>query len=196
MMDAMVDLETFSSQANAVIATIAAVVFDPDMVNSYTGLSSEDSQFVRKLDIASQPLRHFDGDTIRWWLTQDVVAQKVVCDGRATLANSLAEFRTWLIHKQVDRLWAHGAAFDHAILEHAFRQVGVIHPIPYSSQFCSRTIVRTVEIPRPELVTSHIAIDDAIIQTIWLQKALRKIQGYEDSEQKGVLRTVGEGTPR
>jgi hypothetical protein len=46
---------------------------------------------------------------------------------------------------------------------------------------CARTIIHEASLPRPEIagLVSHGALDDAIIQTIWLQQSLTKFKGNQ-----------------
>ena len=64
-MHLMIDLETLSTEQNAIILNIGAIGFDPFSSNVYTQHS-----FYARIDLESQPTRHESEQTLKWWMKQ------------------------------------------------------------------------------------------------------------------------------
>jgi hypothetical protein len=180
-MDVMIDLETMSSKKNAAVASLGAVVFDPDGEDTVSKIIEEKRSFYTPLNMMRQGNRHFEASTIYWWLEQSEEARLAVRTGEAPAFNPVGQFvrfNTFLDTWSIKRAWCHGATFDHVILESLYTDCGVIYPIHYANQFCSRTVCKLSKIPKPELpeLVGHNALDDAIRQVIWLQQSLKYLK--------------------
>src|SRR5690606_12661716 len=70
----MLDLETLDTASSAVVVSIGAVAFDP-----YTNAIGDKFYVEMTEDIAEQQKkgRTISGDTVRWWMQQDVLAKRV-----------------------------------------------------------------------------------------------------------------------
>lgn len=180
----MIDLETMSTRGNAAIASIAAVPFDPEKISTYDELLSGPI-FYEKVDLNWQEDRHFEANTIYWWLTQSEAARKGLINNVQPLPSVLHQLRIWFEERKGEHhTWAYGGNFDHGVLRSAFIARDIIHPVGYQHEFCMRTAVRLARVKRPEIpeIIQHNALDDAIIQIIWLQTSLMKLR--ENGNQK------------
>lgn len=114
-MDVMLDLETLSLRPDGVVLEIAARAF------TMNGLGEGFQVFV---DITNQPGRHFDGETLMWWLQQSESARLWQTAGHyqsVHLNEALVQLGQWLCeHLGEDgRLWSKGE-LDIAVLKHAY----------------------------------------------------------------------------
>jgi hypothetical protein len=185
MTHVMLDLETMSTRYNAAVASIGACIFEPAALESYTDFTP-DRLFYVKLDLSKQRGRDFDGDTIYWWMAQEQEARDTLRMHIVHPHEALRQFAEWYRTKEGGVTWSLGANFDHVILQDLYNWIGMKNPINYRDQLCMRTVVKmTAEQPPaiPEIV-GHRAIDDAILQAIWLQRALAATKGMWNVYQK------------
>lgn len=194
----MLDLETFGLGRDAAIASIGCVLFNPydSTVPIRTGLSeeefkaavrdrtpTEDLRFgntfsvVVALDKSSSP-GNLTPSTVYWWLRQPEQAQRILLDGKATLHDTLVQFKRWIEEdgkaSPSDRcLWSNGPTFDEMILRDAFERhnIGPSFPFHYRSSRCMRTLSALAETagwtpPQDAsfIGVKHSAIDDAVRQ--------------------------------
>jgi len=184
-MDIMIDIETMGARPNAAVASLGAVAFNSQTINTPDTIP-ESQRFYARLDLAQQNHRHYDGETIYWWLEQEEAARKalIVNNHALGLKTVLEEFVAWVkTHHNIykDCVWCYGATFDHVILRTLFRDLGVIYPFIYRRELCMRTVVRLVpDVQCPQLpdLVGHNAVDDALRQAIWLQHCLKELQTY------------------
>lgn len=106
----MLDLETMSSESHAAIASLGALYFDP-----FSGKTGDEVYMRVDLDRQTN-IRHFDGDTVLWWLKQPKEAQEGITTRGELLTPSMAcdAFATFY-RRGGTRLWAHGG-LDHRVL--------------------------------------------------------------------------------
>lgn len=164
------DIETKSMQAPAaVILTIGAVLVDTD-----DGRITD--SFYRRLSSVTQPYRESDRETMNWWENQSFAARaEAFGRERHPAPDILIEYNEWLQRVPTAGIWGNGAAFDNAILQHAFAQVGI--KWPYWRDRCLRNLRGMVggdKLPWPDGLTKHIAIDDAIYEAAELTELLRR----------------------
>ncbi len=133
----MIDLETLATDARAVVASVGAFQFDPwgdpGAVRA-DALSDERGGRIDlhlPVEVASQPERTIDAETVRWWFGQDraVMAAELLGDRRMP-ADEVAR-RIAGAFGGIDNLWlwSRGTHFDVAILEDFLRGHG--HPTPW-----------------------------------------------------------------
>ncbi len=159
----MIDLETLSTSADAVILSIGAVKFDLDKGKMDDGgfytLVSADSN----IEIG----RHISESTLAWWMGQGDAAKKVFTDPNVSLTRALEEFIAWVDRDRDDCVvWGNGSDFDVAILAHAFHTHGLTQPWKFWNTRCFRTYKNLPGAPRctaPPLI-AHNALHDAISQ--------------------------------
>lgn len=116
-----IDLETLSTSPAAVVLAIGAVAMTED--------GSTLADFYSVCSIASQQDRQIDKSTLDWWEKQAADARTVLEQANEpsspSLDNALDELTRWIgeLGEHFDvHVWGNGAAFDIAILEHAYKQ--------------------------------------------------------------------------
>jgi hypothetical protein len=133
----MVDLETLSTEPNAVITSIGAVSFNEE------GLGEE---FYYTVDIQSclDAGLHISAGTIVWWLNQSQAARAMYSEEQykhaADLRDALNAFRTWVRSLGSQQfVWGNGADFDNVILTSAYDAFGEGRPWSTWNSRCYRT---------------------------------------------------------
>lgn len=173
----MLDLETLDTTSSAVVLSIGAVAFDP-----YTNALGDKFYVEMTEDIAAQQARGrtISGDTVRWWMQQDVQAKRVFSESidgvdRVNTFKALSRFGLF-VAANGDRdveMWGNGADFDNAILGSLFDSFGLRKPWSYSRNRCYRTMKNLGIGPRRPQVREgvhHNALDDAVTQAAHLQE--------------------------
>lgn len=173
----MVDIETMSSKPHGAIASIGAVAFDPYGNDTVAGIEAS-RKFYVNLNMRDQISRHFDPDTLYWWLTQSPAAQRALVDPvPVPTIQGLLKYSDWCFSQKADRFWCLGATFDHVLMQTLFTSVARKNPAHYSRQLCFRSIAKFSGLERPEIpeLVGHNALDDAIKQAIWMQQCIKHI---------------------
>ena len=159
----MIDIETLSTRADAAIASIGAVVFEP----SPTPPESFEQEFYQTIDLQSSMDSggRVDGDTISWWMRQSEEARRPLMKCGVRLAKALQELTEFLAPFEDLWLWSYGANFDGVILREAYARLCMEAPWTYRQEMCFRTLIRVAP---PELNarpegphTPHNALSDA-----------------------------------
>lgn len=165
MRNVMIDLETMSTQPNAAILSIGAVMFGRE------GLGDE---FEVNVDLKScqEAGLHIDATTVMWWLRQSEEARASLQDFREPLPMAIVKFESWLTarielyeSKATPIVWGNGADFDPVILRNAYAACGFKAPWPYHSVRCYRTVSQFFPKSagsKPNI--AHKALDDARFQ--------------------------------
>lgn len=168
----MTDLETLSTDDNALILTLGACAFDIDTGKlcgqKYIRFSVEDQKTLG---------RHVSESTVAWWNRQSEAARNEAFNpiGALPLAEACKEFDDWVVStRKLDPkmelyMWANDPDFDLVKLTNAFRAVGKEPPWQYWEYQSVRTMKRLAKklkltLP-PREGTHHNAVDDAIHQT-------------------------------
>lgn len=130
----MIDLETLGTTADAVILSVGAVKFDleSDAIDEegfYGSISIESN-----MDLG----RKIDEDTLLWWLKQPAAAQNVFHEDKLSLEQTLMDLSDWLGNAEWI-VWAKGPGFDVAMLEHAYKRLGMSPPWAFWNVRCVRT---------------------------------------------------------
>lgn len=172
MPELMIDIETLSTEPNAVVCTVGLAIFDDDKIlKSY--------HFV--LDWAKQMEqgRHVDPDTLKWWLSQSSAAQKsLTCEPN----NDIVALLTDIQRIGASAVWANSPTFDLVILRDFFASKGLDTPWKFWRERDVRTIKGLyseldLELPDFKKWISHNAEHDARYQAelvIQFRKQLRK----------------------
>lgn len=166
----MVDLETLAVTADAVVVSIGAVKF--------THKKIEDSAFYTPVSVNSNLNlgRRVDENTLSWWMSQPETARKVFSQPAVTVEEALSQFAHWLGDDPVF-MWANGADFDLAILQHAYAQLGLEVPWKFWNNRCFRTVKSFSKVRAPAAPSvAHNALDDAIAQARHLQLIWKETQ--------------------
>ena len=172
MIHAMIDLETLSTNPNAVILTVGGVKFDP-----HTNMKPYHHMYFR-VDVDSQTMqgRHVMDDTLDWWAKQseDIREEALGDKDRIGLDNMIKTINKFSVG--VDVFWCQGPLFDYAILQNLYTQLG--HPVPwqYWQIRDSRTLFNLVPRDKNEKrVGLHNALSDCIFQAKKVQKIYRQL---------------------
>lgn len=194
-LSAMIDLETMSSNMDAAIASIGAVVFDPsgpllDIKNldEQWPNALEPTYFYVNVDLKSCLAVGLkaDADTIYWWLSQSDEARKALKDPPPIkLSVALGQLKQWLSVYKVQHIWAH-ANFDLSILHTAYIKIGE-HRVPWS--YFNARDVRTIyalafgpdTVPGVPISGKHNALYDAVRQAIGVQTCWKKLNDIHGS---------------
>ena len=171
----MLDLETLGTRADSVIMSIGAVKFDPhsDFIS--------DVGFYSSVSIASnlEAHRHVSEDTMRWWIQQSPEAQKVFEEPKVSLASALDGLHAFFDHPNYC-VWSNGADFDIPMVGHAFSTHGLVVPWKFWNNRCFRTMKTLAvakNIPKPQVLFAHNALNDAINQAMQLQAIYKSMKG-------------------
>ncbi len=184
--DVMVDLETLSLKASAVILQIGACTFNH--------LGEERKTFSLYVDRKHQDYSHRSFDTLAWWDKQNQELRDRVFSGTTLIRDALDQLRNWLYSLQAEdpinteiRIWCKGANFDEPILTYAFNTYAIAVPWKYQNVRCVRTLIALgSECTRTQLrelfyaehereFISHDALDDALMQSIQCEYAIECI---------------------
>ncbi len=136
--DIMIDLETLGTTADAVILSIGAVRFDLDAGLVFDACGNT---FYQAIHIDGQS-RHISQDTLAWWMDQCKDAQRVFTDPNKDILEWVLDNLTAWIDPQPGSqptVWSNGADFDLPMLNHAYKQHGLVPAWkPYAAR-CYRT---------------------------------------------------------
>ena len=172
MIHAMIDLETLSTNPNAVILTIGGVKFNP-----HTSVIPSQGMYFR-VDVDSQTSmgREVMPETLDWWATQPKeIADEALGDkDRISLEEMVKTINKWSVG--VDVFWCQGPLFDYAILQNIYKQLG--HPVPwqYWQIRDSRTLGSLVpRDPNEKRTGLHNALEDCYFQARKVQKIYKQL---------------------
>lgn len=166
----MLDIETLSTTANAVVLSIGAA-------------SDNNDQFYARLNIADQLERgrNISADTLNWWYKQNDEARGQVFgdhEDRIGTREGLELFAKFLktMGDRV-RVWGNGADFDNAIVANLYQMYELPLPWQYRDNRCFRTL-KNISAPNQEIsppvkhtgFIPHHALHDAMYQMSHLKE--------------------------
>lgn len=164
----MVDLETLDTLPTAMIVSIGAVTFDPDLDES------TDQTFYRRVD-AHQSVGTIGADTVMWWMRQsDEARAEISKEGGDHINIALFAFADFC--KGLDEIWAGPSYFDISILEHAYRQTSLPIPWDFRQVRCWTTFRKLVGTEKPPNRCEHNALADAQAQVAGFRQAWAKFR--------------------
>lgn len=156
------DLETMSTEPNAVVVSIGAVKVDTN-----TGLIIDRFYHVLPLQEQEKLGRHVSASTMAWWCRQDFAARAVFEATAPTPMVVLALYEFVEFMQGVDELWGYGSDFDNVILKSLFESFNVKAPWTHRQNRCLRTLKAMYPDTckgMPMVGTEHHALDDAEYQ--------------------------------
>ena len=172
MIHAMIDLETLSTNPNAVILTIGGVKFNP-----YTSVIPSQGMYF-KVDVDSQTAmdREVMQETINWWgeQTKEIQDEAMGEKDRVSLEEMVKKINKFSVG--VDVFWCQGPLFDYAILQNIYKQLGDPVPWQYWQIRDSRTLFSLV--PKDlneERKEAHNALADCYFQAKKVQKVYKQL---------------------
>jgi len=160
----VIDLETLSTQPNACIVSIGAVLID--------NLEIVDTFYINVNAVSCKEVGlHIDPDTIKWWTEQTAEAREAWQKDPVELQEALDKFVSWY-GTQSFPAWGYGANFDIVILESAMKAVGVNIPWKFWDISCLRTLMNVLNKRLPK-ANNHNALDDATAEAKVLLEILK-----------------------
>jgi hypothetical protein len=176
----MIDLETMGTGPTAAIVQIGVVIFDPMAGGDWLVAASEwDVNLLSSLFDGNATM---DRDTLEWWMTQAPEEARAAL-ARAEpcrLGDALEALAAFLEEYEVKRVWAHGAAFDLPIVDHACCSLGRVVPWSYRAARDTRTLFELAKDQgweRENAKVAHNAMADAIAQARDVCSALATLRG-------------------
>lgn len=166
--EAMVDLETLATTPNAHILTIGFVAMH-ELSNTL---------YIRVLK--KNQNRRIDLNTEKWWSKQSQEAQDEAfsTEGAVSIPEALDQITTWFQAGKMKKIWSHGATFDVAILDNAYRQHEKFPPWRFGDVRDTRTVIDIAQRATGKKLepvrqgTYHNALDDAVHQAKWINNIL------------------------
>lgn len=181
------DIETLSTNKNAVVLTIGATTISLD--------GSAEKTFYARLDPQEQidMGRHVSASTIIWWMQQSRVAQEAAFTGRTLkAATALEALSAWLAEEGNPPVYTNGPAFDAAILESLAEDLKMRAPWTHRQNRDLRTVEETILLSKDELLqerfyarkdrvysnmVAHNALDDAKAQGEIVRFWMKELRG-------------------
>lgn len=123
---ATIDMETLSTEHNAALLSIGAVIHDfstGQQVDTFYANITPESSIAAGLDVSES--------TKAWWAKQGQAAQDVLSVDQRPLRDVLVDFTKWLAGHGVQYAIGNGPRADNQWLESACKAVGMQSPIKY-----------------------------------------------------------------
>ena len=170
---AMLDLETLSTENNAVVLTIGGCKFNPFK-------DTEPFEKVHlKIDTTEQIERgrHIEDSTLKWWGTQPTEVKEAAFseEGRCTVKEAHDYLHEWI--KDCNKIWCQGPSFDFPIMKSLFREIDLDVPWKFWLERDARTITGLVPENLKEKIdfAAHNAVEDCIAQSKCVQYVYRQL---------------------
>lgn len=132
---ATIDMETLSTEHNAALLSIGAVIHDfgtGQKVDTFYANITPESSIAAGLDVSES--------TKAWWAKQGQAAQDVLSVDQRPLRDVLVDFSQWLARHGVQYAIGNGPRADNQWLESACKAVGIQSPIKYWGDLDMRTL--------------------------------------------------------
>jgi DNA polymerase III epsilon subunit-like protein len=177
MTEVMVDLETYSTNSDALIITIGAIKFSRK--GNLQTLEDSD-KFYRRITIESSRILglNINPETVLWWSQQSKESRYEIetDEDRVPIQQALKELNEWFGCKR--KIWGHGSVFDCIILENSYKACNIEAPWNFWDVRDSRTMFDIGGIKMKDLPTKgeHHALYDAYRQIIGVKQAFENIK--------------------
>lgn len=132
---ATIDMETLSTEHNAALLSIGAVIHDfstGQQVDTFYANITPESSIAAGLNVSES--------TKAWWAKQGQAAQDVLSVDQRPLRDVLVDFAQWLAGHGVQYAIGNGPRADNQWLESACKAVGMQSPIKYWGDLDMRTL--------------------------------------------------------
>lgn len=132
---ATIDMETLSTEHNAALLSIGAVIHNfgtGQQVDTFYANITPESSIAAGLDVSES--------TKAWWAKQGQAAQDVLSVDQRPLRDVLVDFAKWLAEHGVQYAIGNGPRADNQWLESACKAVGMPSPIKYWGDLDMRTL--------------------------------------------------------
>lgn len=179
----MIDLETMGTAGDSAIIQIGAAYFDP----MDTSMAPNAKVFFRNVSLQSSLMLGMQAypETLQWWKDQEPAARAALhTEPIQALPQALGSLKNWLDDDPI--VWSHGATFDIALLELAYRLCEAAAPWSYKNVRDTRTVfwlakelgwVEPQKAVNSALIGHH-ALHDAQSQIVRIQQAMQHILSH------------------
>lgn len=179
MTDIVIDLETLSTEPNAVVLTIGAIKFNRK--EELKPLKDYDKFYIRVDPKSCEEIGcSIDSNTVNWWNKQSKEAKFEALEhpDRVPIRDALIALSRWIDGSKV--IWANSPSFDCVILEHAYKKCGIGIPWRFWLSRDCRTLYDLANIRKRDLPSNieHNSLDDSFTQLIGIYKAFRILKLY------------------
>ena len=170
----VIDIETLSTEFNAVVLSIGMVALTSEFKIK--------GKFHHTLPAEEQAARgrHICDETMAWWAKQDPKAFDVACDTSHGLSveQVLGKFQEFIKQTRDPRdntFWGNGSDFDNVIIKSLHTDFGYAQSLERFGNRCFRTLKNIYpHIVQPPFVgQKHNALDDALHEAAWLAKIVK-----------------------
>jgi len=134
-MDLSLDIETLSTQTNAVVLSIGMVPFE-----GYEVYKDKSLLFVLDAQDQIDRGRHVSMSTLNWWQEQPHGVWKASTQAGGEIESALDALNYYVISEHIQHVWVKGAHFDAAILLNLAEMYGMNLRIGYRDWRDVRTI--------------------------------------------------------
>jgi DNA polymerase III epsilon subunit-like protein len=180
----MIDIETASTENNALILTIGALKFDrnssPKTLEEYKNLGLT---FYERIEFVKEKEKfHVNDETIAWWKRQSKEAYYEAFDNpdRILLKEALVRLSKFCLDSPgISLFWAHSPNFDYIILENAYKVCNIKVPWKFWNLRDTRTLYDIGKVSKNELekisgcdAVPHNSLFDCYKQVLGVYKAL------------------------
>lgn len=174
----MLDIETLGISYNSVVTQVALIEFD---IHKHFDVNDDINIYYTNIDIQEQINKGsvINGDTIKWWLTNNPDVLKSTLNDSKTIIEStkdISQFINNVCDKNDLNIWSH-ASFDIPILNNLLK-LGNQSPVYYRAVRDLRTINMLVD---PEMKlgypkNDHNAVKDCLNQIEYYVNLFNKIR--------------------
>lgn len=172
------DIETLGTKPGSVIASVGAVVFDPN-AGVQTAEELKKNSIKILIDIRQSIALGMDvsGDTISWWMQQSDAARNATFNPRDKTDlkvpdSAVIQLNAFVRSVEKPFVWGNGASFDISLLEALMDKVNRAYPWAYTRIRCLRTLKAVVPFDYKDMPTNdlpHDCLADAIYQAQMVQ---------------------------
>lgn len=176
MADYMIDIESLSTESDALLLSVGMVKFDPYAYSPKHALIDDSFYRVITLDFNNGSI---DEDTLLFWFRQPKEIQDAIFGATDTysLERTLFELREFMgcrfdddIIPEGDRVWCHPPKFDASALEYQFQAHDMCAPWEHWQLNDSKTLRNIINDQLPPRDGLHNALADAVWQAWVVQK--------------------------
>jgi hypothetical protein len=196
--DVMIDIETTSTQTNAVILSIGAVAFNlynPELDNK--SLNDSENNGIELLihkNSCDEIGLHTCEETMKWWNNQSEIVRKraFLDEPRINIKDGLLKLSEFCEKYKFKRYWAQGINFDFVVLENAYNVCNIKNKIVWKFYQLrdSRTIRFMVDTVPEKPIDAHNAIADCKYQINMIQYVYRKLGLISSSSSTVLTNTI------
>lgn len=174
----MLDIETLGTKSDAIILSVAAVWFEPNITHPGQTSTRRVCHFHCSIEEQIANGRQLDPDTAAWWFKQSpkafvamALGQVSAADDPGLTAEGMNALRGAL--EEAEHIWANDPDFDCTILRDAFSPQFIAR-WPFSKHRSVRTICAMFPGIKQEAYdftnfTAHNALDDCCVQVRMVQ---------------------------